>query len=79
MCIRDRTNPKLVVASEIAAGTDLIVTAHSHARIAREALAVARLGGIGYHPVSYTHLASRPSCRGFCRCSAFIYSPGGLR
>jgi methionyl-tRNA formyltransferase len=43
-------NPKLVVASEIAAGTDLIVTAHSHARISREALAVAKLGGIGYHP-----------------------------
>jgi methionyl-tRNA formyltransferase len=43
-------NPKLVVASEIAPGTDLIVTAHSHARIAREALAAARLGGIGYHP-----------------------------
>ena len=43
-------NPKLVVASEIAPGTDLIVTAHSHARISREALAVAKLGGIGYHP-----------------------------
>ena len=45
-----QANPKLVVASEIAAGSDLIVTAHSHARIAKEALAVARLGGIGYHP-----------------------------
>lgn len=45
-----QTNPKLVVASEIAAGTDLIVTAHSHARIAKEALAASRLGGIGYHP-----------------------------
>ncbi len=32
------------------AGTDLIVTAHSHARISKEALAAARLGGIGYHP-----------------------------
>ncbi len=41
---------KLVVGSEIANGTDLIVTAHSHARISREALAVAKLGGIGYHP-----------------------------
>jgi methionyl-tRNA formyltransferase len=39
-----------VVAAEIAPGSDLIVTAHSHARITREALAVARLGGIGYHP-----------------------------
>jgi methionyl-tRNA formyltransferase len=45
-----QANPKLVAASEIAAGTDLIVTAHSHARISKDALAVARLGGIGYHP-----------------------------
>jgi methionyl-tRNA formyltransferase len=45
-----QTNPKLVTASEIADRTDLIVTAHSHARISREALAKARLGGIGYHP-----------------------------
>jgi methionyl-tRNA formyltransferase len=43
-------NPKLVVASEIAPGTDLIVTAHSHARVSKEALAAAKLGGIGYHP-----------------------------
>jgi methionyl-tRNA formyltransferase len=45
-----QTNPKLVVVSEIAGGTDLIITAHSHARIAKEALAASRLGGIGYHP-----------------------------
>ncbi len=45
-----QANPKLVVASEIAPDSDLIVTAHSHARITREALAAARLGGIGYHP-----------------------------
>jgi methionyl-tRNA formyltransferase len=45
-----QANPKLVVASEIADGTDLIVTAHSHARVSKEALAMARLGGIGYHP-----------------------------
>jgi methionyl-tRNA formyltransferase len=42
--------PKLVEAPEIAECTDLIVTAHSHARVSREALAAARLGGIGYHP-----------------------------
>ena len=41
---------KLVTAAEIAPDTDLIVTAHSHARISREALHAARLGGIGYHP-----------------------------
>ena len=45
-----QADPKLVMASEIADGTDLIMTAHSHARVSREALAVARLGGIGYHP-----------------------------
>ena len=45
-----QANPKRVVASEIAPGTDLIVTAHSHARITKDALAAAKLGGIGYHP-----------------------------
>ncbi|KIZ46488.1 MULTISPECIES: formyltransferase family protein [Rhodopseudomonas] len=45
-----QANPKRVEASEIASDTDLIVTAHSHARISRGALAAARLGGIGYHP-----------------------------
>jgi methionyl-tRNA formyltransferase len=45
-----QADPKLVVASEIAPNTDLIVTAHSHARISKEALATARFGGIGYHP-----------------------------
>jgi methionyl-tRNA formyltransferase len=48
--VRVQANPKLVVASEIADATDLIVTAHSHARIGADALAAARLGGIGYHP-----------------------------
>lgn len=45
-----QANPKLVVASEIADGTDLIITAHSHARIGQDALDKAKLGGIGYHP-----------------------------
>ena len=45
-----QADPKRVVAAEIAPGTDLIVTAHSHARVTREALAAAKLGGIGYHP-----------------------------
>jgi methionyl-tRNA formyltransferase len=45
-----QANPKLVVASEIAPETDLIVTAHSHARIGKDALEAAKLGGIGYHP-----------------------------
>src|SRR6266702_8000682 len=45
-----QADPKLVTAAEIAPNTDLIVTAHSHARVSREALAAVRLGGIGYHP-----------------------------
>jgi methionyl-tRNA formyltransferase len=45
-----QADPRLVAAAEIAPMTDLIVTAHSHARVSREALAAARLGGIGYHP-----------------------------
>jgi methionyl-tRNA formyltransferase len=43
-------NPKLVPAEAIAPGTDLIVAAHTHARVSNEALARSRLGGIGYHP-----------------------------
>ena len=45
-----QADPKFVIASEIAPNSDLIVTAHSHARVTREALAAAKLGGIGYHP-----------------------------
>src|SRR6202051_1498000 len=45
-----QADPKFVTASEIAPDTDLIVTAHSHARVTREALAAAKLGGSGYHP-----------------------------
>ena len=43
-------DPMHVPAEAIAPGTDLIVSAHSHARVSAEALAAARLGGIGFHP-----------------------------
>jgi methionyl-tRNA formyltransferase len=43
-------DPKLVPAEAIADGTDLIVSAHGHARVSVEALARGRLGGIGFHP-----------------------------
>jgi methionyl-tRNA formyltransferase len=43
-------DPKLVPADAIASGTDVIVAAHSHARVTNEALARSRLGGIGFHP-----------------------------
>lgn len=39
-----------VAAAEIADGTELIVAAHTHARVMADAVAKARLGGIGYHP-----------------------------
>ena len=45
-----QADPKRVAVSEIAPNTDLIVAAHSHARVSKEAVATARLGGIGYHP-----------------------------
>jgi methionyl-tRNA formyltransferase len=43
-------DPKLIPAAAIPADTELIVAAHSHARVSNEALALASLGGIGYHP-----------------------------
>ncbi|HYQ99880.1 MAG TPA: formyltransferase family protein [Casimicrobiaceae bacterium] len=43
-------NPKIVPGEAIAEGSDLIVAAHTHARVSNEALARSRLGGIGYHP-----------------------------
>lgn len=45
-----QADPKTVPASEIPDGTELIITAHSHARVMPDAVAKARLGGIGYHP-----------------------------
>lgn len=43
-------NPKIVPGEAIAEGTDLIVAAHTHARVSDEALARSRLRGVGYHP-----------------------------
>jgi methionyl-tRNA formyltransferase len=45
-----QADTQLVKPDEIAPNTDLIVTAHSHARISKNALAAAKMGGIGYHP-----------------------------
>ena len=39
-----------IQASDIPAGVDLIITAHSHSFVAPCALRAARFGGIGYHP-----------------------------
>ena len=43
-------NPRNVPPEAIAEGTDLIIAAHTHARVSDGALARARLGGVGYHP-----------------------------
>jgi len=43
-------NPKSVPGSAVPDATELIVAAHTHARVSDEALARSRLGGIGYHP-----------------------------
>ncbi|GAC1335131.1 MAG: formyltransferase family protein [Beijerinckiaceae bacterium] len=43
-------NPHLVPEEAVAPGTDLVVAAHSHARVSHDGVAKARLGGIGYHP-----------------------------
>jgi glycine cleavage system regulatory protein/folate-dependent phosphoribosylglycinamide formyltransferase PurN len=43
-------NPRIVPEEAIAEGTDLIIAAHTHARVSDGALARARLGGVGYHP-----------------------------
>jgi methionyl-tRNA formyltransferase len=43
-------NPRIVPAAAIPDGTDLVIAAHTHARVSDEALARSRLGGVGYHP-----------------------------
>ncbi len=48
--VRVQANAKVVPAEDIVTACDLIVAAHTHARISNEALARARLGGVGYHP-----------------------------
>ncbi len=45
-----QSNPKIVPGEAIADGVDLLVAAHTHARVSDEALARTRLGGVGYHP-----------------------------
>jgi glycine cleavage system regulatory protein len=43
-------NPRSVPGDAVPEGTDLIVAAHTHARVSDEALARSRLRGVGYHP-----------------------------
>lgn len=48
--IHVQANPKLIPGDAIPEGTDLILAAHTHARVSNEALARSKLGGVGYHP-----------------------------
>ena len=43
-------NPKMVPGDAVPDGCDLIIAAHTHARVSDDALARSRLRGIGYHP-----------------------------
>jgi methionyl-tRNA formyltransferase len=45
-----QANPKMVPGDAVPDGCDLIIAAHTHARVSDEALARSRLRGIGYHP-----------------------------
>lgn len=82
-------NPKMVPEEAIAAGTDMIIAAHTHARISDEALAKSRLGGVGYHPsllprhrgiaaVEWTILSGDPIAGGSVYHLAHGWDKGGI-
>lgn len=82
-------NPKIVPGEAIAEGTDVIIAAHTHARISDEALARSRLGGVGYHPsllprhrgiaaVEWTILSGDPIAGGSVYHLADGWDKGGI-
>ena len=84
-----QVNPKTVPGEAIAEGTDVIIAAHTHARISDEALARARLGGVGYHPsllprhrgiaaVEWTILSGDPIAGGSVYHLADGWDKGGI-
>lgn len=84
-----QTNPKIVPGEAIADGTDVIIAAHTHARISDEALARSRLGGVGYHPsllprhrgiaaVEWTILSGDPIAGGSVYHLADGWDKGGI-
>ena len=84
-----QANPKTVPGEAIAEGTDVIIAAHTHARISDEALARARLGGVGYHPsllprhrgiaaVEWTILSGDPIAGGSVYHLADGWDKGGI-
>jgi methionyl-tRNA formyltransferase len=83
------TNPKIVPGEAIATGTDVIIAAHTHARISDDALAKSRLGGVGYHPsllprhrgiaaVEWTILSGDPIAGGSVYHLADGWDKGGI-
>ena len=83
------TNPKMVPGDAIVDGTDVIIAAHTHARISDEALAKSRLGGVGYHPsllprhrgiaaVEWTILSGDPIAGGSVYHLADGWDKGGI-
>ena len=84
-----QNNPKMVPGDAIADGTDVIIAAHTHARISDEALARSRLGGVGYHPsllprhrgiaaVEWTILSGDPIAGGSVYHLADGWDKGGI-
>jgi methionyl-tRNA formyltransferase len=84
-----QANPKTVSGDAIAEGTDVIIAAHTHARISDEALAKSRLGGVGYHPsllprhrgiaaVEWTILSGDPIAGGSVYHLADGWDKGGI-
>jgi methionyl-tRNA formyltransferase len=82
-------NPKTVAGDAIAAGTDVIIAAHTHARISDDALSKSRLGGVGYHPsllprhrgiaaVEWTILSGDPIAGGSVYHLADGWDKGGI-
>jgi len=82
-------NPKMVPGDAIVSGTDIIIAAHTHARISDEALAKSRLGGVGYHPsllprhrgiaaVEWTILSGDPIAGGSVYHLADGWDKGGI-
>ncbi len=45
-----QASPKVVGPEALGEDVDLVIAAHTHARVSNELLARARLGGVGYHP-----------------------------
>jgi methionyl-tRNA formyltransferase len=89
IAVHVQPDPRMVEAEAIPMGTDVIIAAHTHARVSNEALARARLGGVGYHPsllprhrgiaaVEWTILSGDPIAGGSVYHLADGWDKGGI-